>query len=212
MAKIKSFEKFDEAYDRWFIDNEPIYKLEIESIKNFIPVDNFGLEIGVGTGKFSIPFNISIGIDPSFRMAIKSKKQGIDVSLAIAESLPFKSKIFDFVLIVTSVCFFDDVKTAFDEAYRVLKDQGFIIIGFVDSQSYLGKQYQLKKNKSRFYKEAIFYSSEEIVEYLKNSGFTDFEFNQTVFNNNEFQKQRFKKGYGEGSFVVIKAVKEAHYE
>jgi hypothetical protein len=50
------------------------------------------------------------------------------------------------------------------------------------------------------------------IRSFENSGFTDFEFNQTVFNYNELQTQRLKKRYREVSFVVIKTAKERHYE
>ena len=151
MPKIKSFEDYSDEYDEWFIKNKILYENELEAIKDLVPENSFGLEVGVGSGKFSIPFGIKIGIDPSFNMAVKAKERGINVSLALAESLPFKNEIFDYILIVTSICFFDDVKAALDEAYRVLKNHGNIIIGFVNADSYLGKQYFLRKNKSKFY-------------------------------------------------------------
>ncbi len=207
MARIAPFENYSDDYDRWFIDNSSVYAMELEAVREFIPADKCGLDVGVGTGKFAIPFGIKTGIDPSFEMATKAKRRGIDVSLAVAEALPFKNGIFDFVLMVTSVCFFDDVSAAFNEAWRVLKRGGSIIIGFVDSQSELGKRYIEKKGRSRFYREATFYSVPELTGHLENSGFSDFEFNQTVFMEARTSGLKIRKGYGEGSFVVIKGVK-----
>jgi hypothetical protein len=45
---------------------------------------------------------------------------------------------------------------------------------------------------------------------LKETGFKDLEFNQTLFNDlNEIKKIQIpKQGYGEGSFVVVKATKK----
>jgi ubiquinone/menaquinone biosynthesis C-methylase UbiE len=59
---------------------------------------------------------------------------------------------------VTTICFVDDLKKAFREAFRVLKKEGFIVIGFIDKDSELGKIYRANKNKSRFYKIAEFFS------------------------------------------------------
>jgi len=207
MPKIEPFENFNDEYDEWFIKNRLLYKFEIDAVRNFIPLNSFGLDIGAGSGKFSLPFGISTGIDPSFKMALKSMENGIKISIAVAEALPFKNKVFDFALMVTSICFLDDIRKAFDEAYRVLKSDGYIVIGFVDSESKLGRKYILKKNESRFYRDAEFYSPSEIIHHLEQSGFTNFEFNQTIFSREDLDKQIFKKGYGEGSFVVIKAVK-----
>lgn len=207
MARIAPFENYSDDYDRWFIDNSFVYAMELEAVREFIPADKRGLDVGVGTGKFTIPFDIKTGIDPSFKMAVKAKRSGIDVSLAVAEALPFKDGVFDFVLMVTSICFFDDVSAAFNETWRVLKRGGSIIIGFVDSQSGLGKRYIEKKERSRFYREATFYSVPELTSHLENSGFSDFEFNQTVFMEEQTSGVKVRKGYGEGSFVVIKGVK-----
>jgi len=207
MARIAPFENYSDDYDRWFIDNSSVYAMELEAVREFIPDEKRGLDVGVGTGKFAIPFGIKTGVDPSSEMAVKSKNSGIDVSLAVAEALPFKDDVFDFILMVTSVCFFDDVSAAFNEAWRVLKRGGSIIIGFVDSESELGKRYIEKKERSRFYRDATFYSVPELTGYLENSGFSDFEFNQTVFMDEQPSGAKVRKGYGEGSFVVIKGVK-----
>jgi hypothetical protein len=50
---------------------------------------------------------------------------------------------------------------------------------------------------------------EEVVSYLKKSGFQNFSFTQTIFHNLiEIEGiDPVKEGYGEGSFVVIRAVK-----
>jgi hypothetical protein len=50
---------------------------------------------------------------------------------------------------------------------------------------------------------------EEVVFNLKKAGFQDLSFSQTIFHNlDEIKKiEPIKEGYGEGSFVVIKAVK-----
>ena len=208
MAKTEPFDNYYEDYENWFIENKAIYENEIEVIKSLIPADSFGLEIGVGSGKFSTPFDIKTGIDPSCKMAAIAKSRGINVILAVSEFLPFKNSVFDFVLIVTSICFFDNVEKSLIEAHRVLKDGGNIIIGFVDGESSLGKKYSLKKENSRFYKDAEFYSVEDLTDFLRRSGFINYEYRQALFDE-KFITDIFKTGYGEGSFVAIKAEKRS---
>jgi ubiquinone/menaquinone biosynthesis C-methylase UbiE len=180
MPKIEPFESFSEAYDEWFERNEEKYRLELEAIKVFIHSGRNGLEVGVGSGRFAAPLGIKTGIEPSDKMARKARSLGIEVIKGVAEALPFTDARFDFVLMVTTICFVDDIQKAFKEAYRVLKKDGFIVIGFVDKESQLGKEYQKNKEKSKFYQAATFFSTREVLEHLKDAGFGNFEIKQTL--------------------------------
>ena len=73
----------------------------------------------------------------------------------------------------------------------------------------LGKYYQQIKEKNPFYKEAKFISTKELVNILKKVGFKNFTFVQTIFHKPEDIKQvePVKNGFGEGSFVVVRAEK-----
>lgn len=64
--------------------------------------------------------------------------------------------------------------------------------------------------RSTFFRYANFYSVIQVIKSLKEAGFKDPEYNQTLFGNLEEIKeiQLPKEGFGEGSFVVIKAVKK----
>lgn len=207
MAKIEAFENYIEEYDDWFHENENIFLSEINAVKEFIPFGQKGLEIGVGSGKFTIPLGITIGVEPSLQMAKRSRKLGINVIEAVAEDLPFSDGEFDFVLMVTAVCFFDNVEQAFKEAYRVLKPKGVIIVAHIDKGSQLGQQYQINKGKSKFYKDATFYSVNEITQYLQNVSFSDFDYRQTIFTYQNETIQPVESGFGKGSFAVVKGIK-----
>ena len=63
------------------------------------------------------------------------------------------------------------------------------------------------RNENVFYKIAEFFSTKQVLEILKNTGFKDFEIVQTVFGELSFinKVQDFRDGYGEGGFVVIKS-------
>lgn len=207
MIKIKSFEEYSKEYDEWFIRNETVYLAELNAIKSLIPSGKTGVEIGVGSGRFALPLGIKIGVEPSRKMADMARKRGIQVYEAVAEELPFDSGIFDFALMVTTICFVDDLLKSFKEVYRVLKSDGFIVVGFVDKNSELGRSYQLKKSRSKFYGDAVFYSTEDVIEYLRKTQFEVAVIKQTIFPNSSKKIDLVKDGYGEGSFVVIKANK-----
>ncbi|WP_297444814.1 class I SAM-dependent methyltransferase [Desulfurobacterium sp.] len=206
MAKTESFDRFYREYENWFERNRDIYEAELELIRSLLPQGK-GIEIGVGTGRFAAPLGIKIGIEPSDAMAEVARQRGIDVLKGVAESLPVPNESYDFVLMVTTVCFVDDVLKSFKEAFRILKKGGVFIVGFVDKNSPLGKRYQEKKDKSRFYKEATFYSTEEIVDFLKKAGFSEISVKQTLIEKDGKMLPVIKDGSGEGGFVAVRAVK-----
>ena len=210
MARIESFEKYSKEYDKWFIKNQNIYLAELNAIKRLVPSDKFGVEIGVGSGRFALPLGIKVGVEPSRKMAEISRKRGIQVSEGVAEQLPFNDKTFDFVLMITTICFVDDLVKSFKEAYRVLKTDGFIIVGFVDKESEFGKRYQLKREKSKFYKDATFYSVTEVIDFLRKTNFENVVIRQTVFSSRTGRIDPVEDGYGKGSFVIIKAIKQTN--
>lgn len=167
MAKEKLFEKNYLYYDKWFEEHEKIYQTELKAIKMILPKFKEGLEVGVGTGRFAAPLGIKTGVEPSKKMAQIAKKRGIKVVEGVAENLPFEDKSFDLVLLVTTICFVDDIDKTLEEAKRVLKDDGYIIIAFVDKDSPLGRFYEKNRDKSKFYKEATFFSKKDIFNLLK---------------------------------------------
>ena len=209
--RVEPFEKYSKEYDKWFIKNQNIYLAELNVIKRLVPSGKFGVEIGVGSGRFALPLDIKIGVEPSKKMAEISRKKKIQVYEAVAEQLPFKDKKFDFVLMVTTICFIDDILKSFQEAFRILKDDGFIVVGFVDKNSELGKQYQLKRKESKFYKDATFYSVKEVINFLRKTNFENVVIRQTVFSSEIDKLNHVESGYGKGSFVVIKAVKSKQF-
>jgi SAM-dependent methyltransferase len=210
MPKILPFEKHAEQYEGWFEKNHWVYQAELRAVKAVMPTEGRGLEIGVGTGRFADPLGIKDGVDPSKRMREIAQKRGIRVLDGVAENLPFNDSEFDFVLMVTTVCFVDDISKALMEAHRVLSNRGVLIIGFVDRYSKMGKIYLKRQKENVFYKEAIFFSVDELVEYMNYSGFMDLTFKQTIFGTlvETAEDEPVKPGYGEGSFVVICGRKE----
>ncbi|HQO08742.1 MAG TPA: class I SAM-dependent methyltransferase [Clostridiales bacterium] len=209
MPKTEPFEKHISEYEKWFEDNAFAYESEIMAIKQIFPKSANGIEIGVGSGRFSLPLGIKKGIDPSAKMTEIAIHRGIEVTNGVAEDLPYKDSQFDFALMVTTVCFLDDIKKAFSEAYRVLKPDGAFVIGFIDKESPIGKLYEKYKEGSVFYRSAVFYTTGELVSYLKEAGFKNFQFTQTIFRDlNDLKAiEEVREGYGEGSFVVIKSIK-----
>ena len=205
MPKISPFEKYAEQYEEWFVENRWVYEAELRAVKAMLPVGGHGVEIGVGSGRFAEPLGIKIGVEPSKRMREIAQNRGIQVLDGVAEELPFDDFQFDFVLMVTTVCFVDDIRRALLEAHRVLSHGGILIIGFVDRNSMVGQTYLSRQNENVFYKEATFFSVDELDELMGQAGFEDLTFNQTIFKTltETTRDEPVKPGHGEGSFVVI---------
>ena len=212
MTQTEIFEKNVEEYEKWYEDYPEVYQSELAAIKEQLlklPEDIRGIEVGLGTGKFALPLGIKEGVEPSEAMAAKAIKRGIEIIDGVAEKLPYGDLQFDFVLFVT-VCHFDNMKNALAEAHRVLKPKGSILIGFLDKEQSVAKQYIEKRQQSTFFANAKFYTVDRLTTLLKEARFKDLEFNQTLFDDlDEIKKiQMPKQGFGEGSFVVVKATKK----
>ncbi len=210
MPRISPFEKYAQRYEEWFEKNRWAYEAELRTIKAMMPTVGSGVEIGVGTGRFAGPLGIKNGVEPSKRMRDFARKRRIRALEGVAEKLPFGDSQFDFVLMVTTVCFVDDISKALREAHRVLGDEGILIIGFVDRNSKMGEIYLERQEENVFYKEATFFSVDELVECMNHAGFTGLTFNQTIFGtlSETGEDEPVKPGYGEGSFVVVRGNKE----
>jgi len=201
------FDRYYKRYDEWYNRNRFAYLSEVEAIKKALPKKGKGLEIGVGTGRFASVLGIEFGIDPSRKAIEFAKQRGVNTRFGYGENLPFKNGFFDYVAIIITICFVKDPLKVLKEAKRVLKKYGKLIIGIIDKNSFLGKYYMNKK--SVFYKEANFFSINDITNLLETTGFRNFSYYQTIFHLPErvTSIEKPQKGFGKGGFVVISSKK-----
>ncbi|MDF1526869.1 MAG: class I SAM-dependent methyltransferase [bacterium] len=208
MAKTGTFDSQVDRYEGWFEKNNLTYESQVEAVRSVLPSGS-GIEVGVGTGRFAEPLGIKLGVDPSQSMREVARKKGIDVVHGVAEDLPFPDESLDFVLMVTVICFFDDVPEAFREARRVLKPDGSLIVAFIDRDTPTGRIYDANKADSAFYREATFYSAAEVKAMLEEAGFSSTSFVQTIFKypREMTEPEPVREGFGEGVFCIVKAIK-----
>lgn len=202
---IAIFDRHASEYDQWFTGNIFAYQSEVEAIRRLIPHSGTGIEIGAGTGRFSLPYGIKTCIEPSKEMAYIARSRGLSVIRALAEALPFAKSTIDYVLMVTVICFLTDPPAAIKEIRRVLKPGGRLIIGFIDRESPLGRKYEAMKESSKFYRDAAFYSTAQVMDSLKAAGFSDFQVCQTIFTDPKVMTgcDPVREGHGDGGFVAL---------
>jgi SAM-dependent methyltransferase len=209
MARTAPFERHTRRYEHWFERHEAAYLSELRVLRELLPDPGLALEIGVGTGRFAEPLGIAVGIDPSLGMLEHARRRGIGAVCAVAEALPFGSGAFDHALVVTTICFVDDAQVMLLEACRVLKPEGAIVIGFIDRTSRLGRHYEAHRQESVFYRDAVFFSADEVGRLLSETGFGERTWRQTLAKPlaEMVEVEPSRPGFGDAAFVAVRAVK-----
>ncbi len=207
---IYAYDKNARKYDLWYDINKYVFISELKALKDMIDNEGEGVEIGVGTGRFASHLGIKTGVEPSKNMARIAIKRGIKIINSFAEDILCPDEIFDYAVMVMTICFLENVEKTLNEIYRILKSRGKIYIGFADKNSFLGNLYQEKKKKSLFYKNANFYTPGDVKVFLTKANFEKIQFNQTIFKPLEqiTETEPVIEGYGKGAFIVVKGVKK----
>jgi len=207
MPRTAPFETHHRRYDAWFVRHAAAYQSELLAVRALLPWGGLGLAIGVGTGRLAAPLGVQVGIDPAVEVLDYAANRDISTVQAIAEALPFADSSFDYALSVTTICFVDDATAMLSEAYRVLKPGGELVIGFIDRTSDLGQHYLAHQAENVFYREATFYSADEVEQVLLDTGFSGPVWVQTLSKSLDeiCEIEPLRAGRGQGAFVVVSA-------
>ncbi|MBI2650568.1 class I SAM-dependent methyltransferase [Candidatus Woesearchaeota archaeon] len=112
------YDKIAKGYNGLYSE-EQLNKLS--TIKNNIKINKKMkmLDVGCGTGISSGFDCFVVGIDPS--LGLLKKDKNAKKLLGVAESLPFKNRSFDYVISITAIHNFNNIKKSIDEIKRVGK-------------------------------------------------------------------------------------------
>jgi SAM-dependent methyltransferase len=199
------FDLYYEDYEKWFEKHSEIYEEELKTIQTLLPQGR-GMEVGVGSGRFAMPLGIKFGIEPSTKMAEIAEKRGIEVVNITAEEMDFENE-FDFILMVTTICFVKDPEKTIQNCYKALKKGGFLLVAFVDLNSPLGRIYEKNKAKSKFYAPATFFTKNDIINLMKKAGFEDFECKENLYGENLDNLKFEINDCNGGAFKVVRGKK-----
>jgi ubiquinone/menaquinone biosynthesis C-methylase UbiE len=167
------FDEYAGDYDRWFDEHRDIYTTQVRLLRDAVPQTGHGLELGVGSGRFAHPLGIRSGIDPSLKLIEMARSRGVEAVLGDGEHLPYRAETFDYVLIMTVICFLENPTNVLQETFRVLVKGGDLILGFIEKDGEIATQYRREKIKGRFLRFARFMTVDEVARLVKEVGFSE---------------------------------------
>lgn len=83
------FDIFADQYENWFKVNHKLFQSEVFALKQVVPTDKKGLEIGIGSRFFAEKLNIKFGIDLSESILKLALQRNLNADYGIAENLPY---------------------------------------------------------------------------------------------------------------------------
>ncbi len=200
-------------YDKFYVSEygKLVDEIEKKMCSDFlkdIPKSDM-LEIGCGTGHWSEFFIdngfqlVATDISEAMLDVMKSKNLNVDIKLANSENLPFKDNEFSIVSSITMIEFVENQKKVIDEIYRVLKPNGFLLMGCLNKNSVLWEN----RENNKHYKGAKFLTPEEFSSLLSPIGKAKISLG--VYIDSNFEILDFKdKALAEPAFILALVKKE----
>ncbi len=176
-----NFDAIAEYYDAWYDD--PVGKVydsqEKSAMAKILPTASPGaalLEVGSGTGHWSAWFTEQgyrvTGIDISPEMTRRAENKGIAGSRFMAGDFlatPIE-ETFDVVAAITSLEFIPDYTGAIEKMRSLLRPGGLLIVGALNSRSWLGLARKIKGSKDPVFSSARFFTTGEVRKLLGTYG------------------------------------------
>jgi len=169
-------------YDSWF-DNSLLFAIELAAIKALTAqATPSSLEIGVGPGRFAEPLSTVFGVDPANAPLYLAAARNIQTCQAVGESLPFKENSFSRISLFFTLCFVQNPLEVLAEARRVLRNDGYLLLGIVPADSQWGQSLLKKKNSGHpFYEHARFFTVKKCKALLDRNGFSIYNSMSTLY-------------------------------
>ncbi|MDD1724418.1 MAG: class I SAM-dependent methyltransferase [Methanospirillum sp.] len=161
-----------QEYDRWFDTCGELFRLQQDFIRLFLlPGSGRILEIGCGSGRFSVALGILFGIDLSLPLCTMAYQRGVRVVLGDGEALPFQKYCFSQIFLITVLEVVTDPEKVLNEACMSLVPGGSLIVVFLDTGSEMGRRYERERVTSTFLSHARLFSRSDIRILLEKAGY-----------------------------------------
>jgi hydroxymethylpyrimidine/phosphomethylpyrimidine kinase len=222
--KVSAFEETAEDFDSWFNKNRVIFESELLAEKHFLVNPENAVSIGVGSGLFASKLGIKYGVEPAKEMAELARNRGIEVKIGTAENAPFPDERFDTVLLSTVLSYADNPQQVVNEAFRILKPGGYIVVSFLTREGSYAMMYDLAYLRGKhdpeispkypypikFIKGTHWLSTNEVSNLLQNADFINLRYVQTLTKHPRYTNDEIEEpveGYKKGDYIVIQGKK-----
>lgn len=224
------FDSYAEKYDSWFLDNRNVLNSEAALVAYFLRKGQKILSIGCGSGLFEqilrndYGIDIRDGVEPSSDMAAIAVARGLEVEVATAEDCRVRPEEYDAILYNGCPGYITDLDKALRTSFASLKKGGKIILIDIPKESSYGILYNLAKAVGTWdhpllegiypknpypielASKACWRTTAEKVEAMRNAGFGDFEYAQTLTRHPLYSDNSVEEpvpGYDRGDYVAI---------
>ena len=230
-----AFDEHATKYDSWFMENTHVLGSEVLLVRAALGEPGETLSVGCGSGLFESilardhGITIRHGVEPAEGMAAIARERGLEVEIGPAEELPHEDASFDTVLMNGTPAYLTDLVAALREAHRVLKPGGHVVVADVPASSGYGMLYQLASEVGtwdearlqkiapatpypvEFVKSAQWRTTEEVTAALREVGFDDLDYQQTLTTHPRFSNDAVEEpspGFERGGYVAVRARKK----
>lgn len=131
------------------------------------------LDVGAGTGRLAIPLVkagaevVAMDVSEKMLMRLYRKNKQIKTVVGDAENLPFADGSFDFVYAAFLIVHLKNPTRFFDEAYRVLKNEGILAVTNINQKD----PPKVKTKAGEIVIESFYHRPEKIREILESLAF-----------------------------------------
>ena len=230
----QGFDEYASQYDAWFMENPNVLLSEVQLVASTLKNAGRVLSVGCGSGLFEKIMRddsgivVTDGVEPSEAMAEIARHRGMTVEISTGEDYDYPAGKFDTVLFNGSPSYITDLGKIVKKVYDALPEGGRIVLVDVPKESAYGQTYNLAKALGtwnhpllegcyppnpypiEFGKVANWRTTAEKIELLKQAGFRNLEFAQTLTTHplySDLKAEEPVEGYDRGDYVAITAYK-----
>ena len=235
ITEKQKFDGYAQQYDEWFMKNDKLFTSELRLFEKCLG-DIEGkklLSVGCGSGLFESYIDCSgvEGIEPSEDMGKIAEKRGVNIiKYGVIEDVELPDENYDIIYFNGSSSYIEDLAPVYEKCRKALKAGGKLILLDVPKESAFGFMYLLGKSLGTYDHEyldgtmpelpyplalaasGVWHSTEEKIGVLRDLGFENFTFYQTLIKNPLYTNEEAEEvsdGYKSGGYVAIIAKKEA---